>query len=533
MRQRNSQKEFLIPSTNKKTSGLELNFAIISTLDLHIYAGDIFFVCLSILLFIIWFTYGKVSDKKFNIESLLLIFIVLLIIIGVYDFIVYFLISDFKETNVQELSILWKSLIEPSKSDFSSIRFLFKSISFFLLAYTFWIFHPKSKFQNLEQYTGPKLTVESVFILIFSFIGVLNLFIARDFFHLYISLELYALPLLGLLVMAGAKNEALDYLIFNTIFSLLTLFFYLKIMSHLDKVNFYPLILEIHQFKTFDIPVANQSMVFSLFCGLFIALFAKCLVAPFIIFAVFYEKLHPIALLYSLSVTKLGSFYIFYILNLYSKMFCYHYIDNLYIIFGIISVFIGTLGTFRSKKFYSFIIYLSIISAGFLVFALISVTNIIGFYSFVFYLIFSSGLLLLFGALFVKIESRLDCQTELIPFFEKIPNKKDKIYFILIILNLMGFPLSLLFFCKMGIYYQLSEVYPSSILFPILILNMVTYISFFEILKILFFLTSSKNNVEFYKKIIPVISPESIKYLYVIFFISLIPFILALLNLYR
>jgi len=332
-----------------------------------LFLNDIIYISLYFYFFILflWFLYiySKNSEVyKFEVFIYFKIYFFLLIVGLIY--LVY----------INPINI-WYSFDFIIYFDYLS-RFI---ILFFLIAFSCFLFiFIKLKMEFFYYF-------EYLFILMLSIFIVNFLFKVFDLMLLFILLEAFSLCLYILVssnyTTIKISEIGIKYYVIAVISSLF--FLYGIILLYFNFGTFNIMKIKILMLLT---PKFNESLILIL---LFLlgSLFFKLGVAPFHLWVVeVYVNVNLVTFFYLSVFSKFVFFIIFFKLILYFLMYYYSYYYYLFLIMGLLSIIIGSIGALIYVDIKKILAYGSIVHSGFLILSFINISYY-SFYAFLFYLL--------------------------------------------------------------------------------------------------------------------------------------------------
>lgn len=262
-----------------------------------------------------------------------------------------------------------------------------------------------------EFFKNSILTFELIILLFFAILGLIFICSSGDFVLIFLSIELVSL--VSYLITGFRKKSiksvesSLKYLIIGAIASSLfvlgvsfiylftgsflmsdytilfldlTLLFFKKKTSTVDINGYYKFLIAFENLIdiSLNFDVFNHSFLIEIgLCLIFISIFIKLSLAPFHLWSLdVYENAPIIVTFFFSAITKFG--FIVFLLRI-SIPFIQHYyviITNMCLIFGLISILVGSFGNLQQKKVKTFMAYSSINHMGFVILALSIFKNI-------------------------------------------------------------------------------------------------------------------------------------------------------------
>jgi NADH-quinone oxidoreductase subunit N len=319
-----------------------------------------------LILFLISFSISKIYNFPLIIELALYLSIYIL-------FFLFFLY--FNNLNIKS-SIFNNSLYISYGISYFKLFIIFCSLLSILVSLDF------LKFEKINDF-------EYIILLLFVIFGILILISSNDFLITYISIELQSLSLYVLVTFKKntifSTESGIKYFILGSLASILILFGFSIVYGIFGTINFQELaLLNIFLINSFD--YYYYLFLFSIILIL-AGLFFKLTVAPFHFWAPDVYEGSPTSITLFMSIVPKLAFLILLIKFLFF-IFNSLFIDIFLILIflSIFSVFIGSILSFKQKKFKRLFSYASIVHVGFLLLA-ISTGTLLGLQSFFIYFI--------------------------------------------------------------------------------------------------------------------------------------------------
>jgi NADH-quinone oxidoreductase subunit N len=453
----------------------------------HVFSVEIF-LSLAILAHLLYNTFFFVKREHLT-QNLLgqgtQIYSILLA--AIFILIKFHLIADFQYSN-------GFFSYSPGTIQLKLIFLIFNFCAFYVIYYTYFL-------ENLKRFEY--FTLYLLFIL-----GSCLLISSDHLFSAYLTIEMLSLISY---IFATYKhnsifsvNAGISYFIAGAIFSVMFLVGLVMLYSTFGALS----VLELANLNYFSLDREYERVLYIAYLFVFIAIFAKLLVAPFHFWAInIYEGLPLSTFIIFLFLSKFSL--IVFLLKLITSMgYFLEQFKLFFIITGILSIAFGTFGALEENRFKKLLFFSSIANMGFIIFGLTqnsSVHNVIAFliiYSFTLLMLLLVLMELHFQRLvFMKTVKILKNAFFSIFFIRDYRNRYDiNVWiFIFLLFSLAGLPPFPLFFAKVQI--LLEALADSYVIFTLIVMFLSTLGMYYNIrlLKIYIFdptLKPIQNNIE-------------------------------------
>jgi NADH-quinone oxidoreductase subunit N len=365
-------------------------------------------------------------------------------------------------------------------------------LKFFVILMSFFSFIAMSDY---EKYENIKV-FEYKLLLLLAVIGVLTLISSNDLITMYLSLELQSLSFYIVTNIKFYSNFSIEaglkYFVLGALSSGILLFGASLIYGFTGSTNFldFSLLLHYYNIDSYNLYQYKITLLGLLF--LYSGLLFKIGIVPFHMWiSDIYEGAPTNIGLFFAVVPQIGIFSTLIRLNIIFLKPYYNYLNMLFIILGMLSIVVGTLGAIYQTKLKRVFAYSSISNMGYAV-LLLCTLNIESVFAVLFYVIVYNMINLGLWFILLSIRNRSTKDTlkdvsDVIILYNS--NKYLAISLLLLLFSGMGIPPLLGFFSKLYVFTNLIEL---EMYFCILILIIINSIGAIYFLRLITFMFSYK-----------------------------------------
>jgi NADH-quinone oxidoreductase subunit N len=416
------------------------------------------FILVVISLAVFWVIPDDLKNGKFQNKVFFFVYLVLLISIFSLSMLVMYIPTDFK------FFIFFDHMLVDWVSIFFKIFLLITFSSILVIVRNYCLIYKLFDF-------------EFIMLFIFAFLGSLIILSSLDFLTLYLSIELQALAFYALAAYKTnsvlSAESSIKYFILGAFASIFWLWGASLIYGATGLTNIYSLNYFLSASLVFNY---FDSALFFGFIFFFIGLFFKLGVAPFHVWLPDVYQGAPLAVTaFFSSVPKISFLFIFFkfyyiafgsiIIPRTNSFFQYDYFFNnilidyfgfICLVFGFLSVFIGSIAGVGQHNIKRLFAYSSIVNIGFIILALGTGTFIGMQAAFVYLLIYIILTVNLFAVLLI-VKSYTKTEVFQIAHFSEINSPLIGLILSLNLFSLAGIPPLVGFFSKFFIYFSLID----------------------------------------------------------------------------
>ena len=426
-----------------------------------------------------------------DLEILLAILILIFFIFGIFikkrsillNFLIFF----------TSLLLLYVFLTLPNENDyfyaynfnFSKVLF-FQIIKFIILGVFLIILVVSKSYLKIKK----EIRIMELFLLfLLNLLGSFLTLSAEDFFILYLSIELQSLCvyiLIGMNLKSIKSREAgVKYFIQSSVVSAILLLGISFLYGISGTLNFYNLNLLYYDF----LGEYKEILFLAITCILVIFLFKLGLVPFHMWLPDVYEGSSLLVMFFLITIPKL--IFVFTLIKIFflSLNFFMLYFVNLFLIIGILSIFIGTFGAIYQIKIKRLIAYSTISHMGFIIISF-SLNTPFGYFALFFYLFTYILILISFFIFLLSIKKRSSFLS--LKYIYELKYLKESNSFLAYLIMIVffsnaGIPPFLGFFSKCFVFLALINQKYYFICFFIIVLSIVSTVYYIRLVRFLFF----------------------------------------------